>query len=1434
MWTKPVLLAPLVLGLSALTCWADSYTITIQPGWNLIANQLDNGGNTLSEILPNLPVACTLLKFDAATQGNGQTAFFDPESGGWMSLFTLQPGEGALLENSGTEAFTVTFTGMPHVPILPVTLYPGLNLLSRQTNDIGTYENIVGLPPSLCTTTRVYRFNAGRDPGVFAPPNYTIYTFQNGQWDPQAPTIDVGEAVWIEVGTPTVTITSQPTSVTVPPCSNSNVTFTVLAMGNGLLHYQWWFNDQLIPGATNATYDISSVNSTNAGSYTVAVGDSCSMVASAHALLKVGPPLVITSPPASATVVACSSVTFTTMAAGNGPLRYQWLFNDESIPGATNASFEIAPVSTTNAGAYAVKISDSCSAVTSAPAFLTVDPSLVITRQPAGITICCTNATNCATFSVTATGTGDLSYQWSVNGEIIIGATSPSYSLCPITLSDNGNQYTVKITNACGSVTSQVATLTVNANGPIVACPADLTVQCDAEVPAPNPAALTRTFDCVPAPVIVHLSDVASGTCPKTIVRTYQATDACGNVSICTQTIIVHQTTPPVFLCASSRPNLVANPGFETYSSCPPGIVDLAGPWFTAGGTPDFFHTCSSAPDWGAPANFVGIQAPHNGYGYAGQVVYSSYREYIETQLLAPLVAGHTYEVSFYVSLAEELSLAVDNLGAYFSTEPVLQPSGQALLLTPQVRNRAGAFLSSTNEWMLVLGIFTALGGENYLTIGNFHDDVNTPTMVVGHDFGFSYYYVDDVAVREGCEPGSTPKIVECGDAWSFDTPSVLDACYGSNATLMVLNTVTNHGYPQVITRTWEATDSCSNRATLSQTVTVVDTTPPVLTCPADLVVCADPGQTSNSNVTYVVTATDNCPGVNFSCNPASGASFSVGTTPVTCIAIDAAGNSNRCVFTVVVNADAAAAPLSNLTRCRGDSATYTAVTSGGGALSYGWSVDGNPIGTGSPLLVAATSGMSDGNHTVQCIVTGECGSVTNRATLTVQSCARGGPCSFTQGFYGNQNGKFNGTRSITLISNLLASAPLVVGKTGTRSLTIPQSAVPLLQQRMPASGTPTTLPNSGDQNLLTAVLPLYKATKFANVFLGQTITLSLNVRLDPSLPAVQLRAPFCTKGVSAGPDGSVGTADDVPITSDVQTFTIPNSVLAALVDSGLGINDVTVRGLLELANRALAGLPTGPASIPDINSAVDAINRGYDGCRVPVDCITHIPLVPSSDGSTANPIILGGGGNLGQGFAAAATAMVANSSGPAQVLRAEGFNCDASKEPGEPDIAGNAGGKPVWWQWTATVSGLVTIQTAGSSFDTLLGVYVGPSRSNLTLIASGDDTPGSLTAAVAFPAIAGTNYLIVVDGFDGACGSIVLEIISGAPRIGPMKVLPGGGLGIGIEGELGRNYVVEGSSDLANWEAVAALENTTGNLQFVDRQARTSSQRFYRVVFEP
>lgn len=107
----------------------------------------------------------------------------------------------------------------------------------------------------------------------------------------------------------------------------------------------------------------------------------------------------------------------------------------------------------------------------------------------------------------------------------------------------------------------------------------------------------------------------------------------------------------------------------------------------------------------------------------------------------------------------------------------------------------------------------------------------------------------------------------------------------------------------------------------------------------------------------------------------------------------------------------------------------------------------------------------------------------------------------------------------------------------------------------------------------------------------------------------------------------------------------------------------------------------------------------------------------------------------------------------------ATGTNVDATKATGEPDHAGNSGGKSVWWTWTAPYSCSVQLDTIGSTFDTTLGVYTGNSVSSLTAVAGDDNSGGDGTSKVTFNAVSGTSYRIAVDGFGGASGSIALQL---------------------------------------------------------------------------
>jgi hypothetical protein len=100
-----------------------------------------------------------------------------------------------------------------------------------------------------------------------------------------------------------------------------------------------------------------------------------------------------------------------------------------------------------------------------------------------------------------------------------------------------------------------------------------------------------------------------------------------------------------------------------------------------------------------------------------------------------------------------------------------------------------------------------------------------------------------------------------------------------------------------------------------------------------------------------------------------------------------------------------------------------------------------------------------------------------------------------------------------------------------------------------------------------------------------------------------------------------------------------------------------------------------------------------------------------------------------------------------------------ATKEPGEPNHAGYVGGHSIWFCWTAPATGAIAFDTAGSAFDTVLAVYRGTSVSALTAIAWNNDASASTrTSRVKFNALAGSTYVIAVDGASAAAGAVTLN----------------------------------------------------------------------------
>ena len=140
-------------------------------------------------------------------------------------------------------------------------------------------------------------------------------------------------------------------------------------------------------------------------------------------------PLTITTQPANQTVTAGQTATFSVIASGTAPLSYQWQANGSPITGANSSSYTTPPAAMTDSGtAFQVVVSDPTDTITSTVATLTVNAAPVapnITTQPASTIV---TVGQSATFSVAASGSAPLSYQWQQNGSAISGAISASYT----------------------------------------------------------------------------------------------------------------------------------------------------------------------------------------------------------------------------------------------------------------------------------------------------------------------------------------------------------------------------------------------------------------------------------------------------------------------------------------------------------------------------------------------------------------------------------------------------------------------------------------------------------------------------------------------------------------------------------------------------------------------------------------------------------------------------------------------------------------------------------------------------------------------------------------------------------------------------------------------------------------------------------------------
>ena len=152
-------------------------------------------------------------------------------------------------------------------------------------------------------------------------------------------------------------------------------------------------------------------------SYSVAVFNAAGSVLSSNAFLTVFIPAAILAQPQSKAVFPnTTNVTFSVTAASSTPIRYQWRFNGNAIPNATNTSYTLPIAQPGGDGDYTVVITDDVGPLISAPAHLTVLLHPVITAQPTNRSVIFGGAAIKATFTVTAVSDTPLRYRWLFNG----------------------------------------------------------------------------------------------------------------------------------------------------------------------------------------------------------------------------------------------------------------------------------------------------------------------------------------------------------------------------------------------------------------------------------------------------------------------------------------------------------------------------------------------------------------------------------------------------------------------------------------------------------------------------------------------------------------------------------------------------------------------------------------------------------------------------------------------------------------------------------------------------------------------------------------------------------------------------------------------------------------------------------------------------------
>jgi hypothetical protein len=384
---------------------------------------------------------------------------------------------------------------------------------------------------------------------------------------------------------------------------------------------------------------------------------------------------------------------------------------------------------------------------------------------------------------------------------------------------------TYQAADSCGNVNTCIQTINVNdTTPPAITCPGPVSVQCFSLVPAPSTTAVITSDNCGGLVTVIHVGDSATNgtsSCNNVITRTYQATDSCGNVNSCTQTITVNDTTPPTITC----PGPVS---VQCFSLVPPVNTGAVVTSDNCGGLVTVTHVGDSASN-GTSNCFNVITRTYQAVDACGNtntcIQTISVNDTTPPTITCPGPVG-VQCFSLVPAPSTTAVIASDNCGGLVT---VIHVGDSATGGTSNCNNVITRTYQATDP----------CGNVNTCTQTITVNDTTAPTITCPGPQAFQCF-----AQIPAPNPGSVVATDNCGGL--VTVTHLGDSA--SNGTSSCLN---------IVTRTYQATDTCGNVNTCIQTFTINDTTPPVITCPPDFTgPCGTP---TDPGTTGTATATDNC-----------------------------------------------------------------------------------------------------------------------------------------------------------------------------------------------------------------------------------------------------------------------------------------------------------------------------------------------------------------------------------------------------------------------------------------------------------------------------------------------------------------------------------------------------------------------------------------------